>query len=207
MKNKGIVIFLIVLSVIIITVVALDFNASKPDKLPENPYAFNIDPFSRIDTALINYKESRDLAISFSEPTGVCFHDSQLFVVGDQKLQIIEPNGKLLKEVTFIQKPTCVYTSAENIFIGFRKSLEVLNRDGVKVAEWNTFSDSTVITSIAEKSGIVFVADAGKRIVRKFNLEGKPQGEIEGNMGHDGIGQRAHHRTQPRQGLRVKCGA
>lgn len=187
MKNKGIVFFLIILALIIIAVVALDYNASKPGEQPANPYEFNVDPFSKIDTALILYKESRDLAISFSEPTGVCFRGHELFVVGDQKMQIIEPTGKLMNEVSFDQKPTCVYASNENIFVGFQKSVTVLSRDGVKIADWNSFSDSTVITSIAEKSGIVFVADAGKRIVRKFNLEGKPQGEIVGKSGNDQI--------------------
>ena len=187
MKNKGIVIFLIILAVIIIAVVALDFNASKPDQQPANPYAFNVDPFSKIDTTLIKYKESRDFAISFSEPTGINFRDGLLFVVGDQKLQIIGLTGKLLKEVSFDKKPTCVYVSAENIFIGFRKSLAVLNRDGMTTSNWNTFSDSTVITSIAEKSGIVFVADAGKRIIHKFSTDGKSIGDIEGKSGNDQI--------------------
>jgi len=187
MKNKGIVFFLIILAVVIVAVVALDYNASKPDQQPANPYAYSIDPFSRIDTALIHFKESRDLAINFSEPTGVGFRGDELFVVGDQKLQMIEPTGKLMNEVSFDQKPTCVYTSNENIIVGFKKSVAILSRDGVKIAEWNSFSDSTVITSLAEKSGIVFVADAGKRIIRKFSLDGKSQGVIEGKSGNDQI--------------------
>jgi hypothetical protein len=187
MKNKGIVFFLVFLAVIIIAVVAFDFNASKSDKLPANPYEFNVDPFSLIDTTLIQYKESRDLAINFNEPTGVSYFDNQLFVVGDQKMQIMEPNGKLIKEISFEQKPSCVYASSSNIFVGFRKSLSVLNRDGLNIANWNSFSDSTVITSIAEKEGIVFVADAGKRIIRKFDLDGKQQGVILGKSGNDQI--------------------
>jgi hypothetical protein len=187
MKNKGIVFFLIILAIIIITIVALDFNDSKSGKQPANPYEYNVDQFSRIDTSLIQYKESRDLTISFSEPSGVSFRNDQIFVVGDQKLQIIRPDGKLIKEVTFDLKPTCVYASAEKIFIGFRKSVSVLNDDGVKTDDWNSFSDSTVITSIADKSGTVFVADAGKRVIRKFTLSGKQIGEIEGKSGNDQI--------------------
>jgi len=187
MKNKGIVIFLILLAVVIVAVIALDYNSSKPDMQPANPYEFNVDSFSRIDTALIMFRENRDFSINFSEPSGVCWRDKELFVVGDQKMQIIQSNGKLLKEVSFEQKPSCVYVSAGNIFVGFRKSLEVLNREGVKISDWNSFSDSTVITSITEQAGIVFVADAGKRIIRKFNFEGKSLGEIEGKSGNDQI--------------------
>lgn len=187
MKNKGIVFFLIILAVVIITIVVLDYKSSKIDKQPANPYEFNVDAFQKIDTALILFRENRNFAISFSEPAGVCWRDNQLFIVGDQKMQIIQPNGKLLKEVSFDQKPTCVYASAGNIFVGFRKSLTVLNRDGKKIDDWKTFSDSTVITSIAEHSGTVFVADAGKRIIRKFSIEGKEQGKIEGKSGNDQI--------------------
>jgi hypothetical protein len=187
MKNKGIVFFLIILAIVIVAVVVSDYNSSKPGEQDANPYEYNINPFSKIDTALIIYKESRDFALTFSEPTGVHIREGELFVVGDQKLQIIGLTGELIKEMAFEQKPTCVYASAENIFVGFRKSLAVLNRDGQKIAEWNSFSDSTVITSLAEKSGIVFVADAGKRILRKFNPEGKSVGIIGGKSGNDQI--------------------
>jgi len=183
MKNKGIVFFLIILAIVIIVVVALDFNASKSDKLPENPYEFNVDQFSKIDTALILYKESRDFAISFSEPTGISILNDQIFIVGDKKMQIISPAGKLLNEVRLDKKPTCVFASTENIFVGFRKSLSVLNHEGVMISELNSFSDSSVITSITYRSGTIFVADAGKRMIRKYAPDGKLLGIIEGKSG------------------------
>jgi hypothetical protein len=117
----------------------------------------------------------------------VCFKDDKLFVVGDMKMQIIGMNGTLLKEVGFDQKPTCVFVSSEKIFVGFRKSLEVLDFNYSKIADWNAFSDSTVITSIAEKSGTLFVADAGKRVIRRFSSDGKQQGTIVGKSGNEQI--------------------
>lgn len=187
MKQKGIVLFLIILALIIVAVVATDYNSSKPGEQAANPYEYTIDPFSRIDTSLIMFNESRNFTLNFSEPSGVSIVGGQIFIVGDQKLQIIEPTGKLLRELTFDQKPTCVHASSENILVGFRKSVLVMNPKGEKIAECNSFSDSTVITSVTERSGIVFVADAGKRIVRKFNLDGKPQGEIKGKSERDQI--------------------
>lgn len=187
MKNKGIVIFLIILAVVIISVVALDYNASKPENQPENPYALNVDAFSVVDTALIHYKEIRKYDLSFAEPAGVSWHDNQLYIVGDQKMQVIQITGKLIKEVSFDTKPTCIYVSAGNIYVGSRNSVTVLNHEGIKIDEWKQFSDSTVITSVAEHAGTIFVADAGKRIVRRFSREGKPLGTIEGKAGNDQI--------------------
>ena len=187
MKNKGIIFFLIILTVVIVTMVIVDYNASKPDQLPTNPYELDIDPFSKVDTTLILYSESRDFKLNFSQPTGVCLNNERIYIVGDQKMQIIDPGGKLLKELPLEQKPTCVFASNEKIFVGYRNSITLLNCDGLKIAEWNSFPDNTVITSITEKSGTVFVADAGKRVIRKFDLAGVSQGEIEGKSGNDQI--------------------
>ena len=187
MKNKGILIFLIILAVIIVTVVTIDYSSSKRGELPPNPYELSTDPFAKVDTSLIIFKETRNLALDFNEPRGVCFKNSQIFVVGDQKLQIIEPTGKLIREINFDLKPTSVYSSGKNIFVGFRKTLALLTMNGDKITEWDAFSDSTVITSITEFEGKVFVADAGKRIIRKFNNEGKQEGLIEGKSGNDQI--------------------
>ena len=60
MKNKGIVIFLIMLAIVIVAVVAIDYNSSKRGELPANPYELTIDPFTKIDSSLIMFKESRD---------------------------------------------------------------------------------------------------------------------------------------------------
>ncbi|MEI7523390.1 MAG: hypothetical protein WCJ95_03625 [Mariniphaga sp.] len=187
MKNKGITLFLIILAVIIVTSVTFDYYFSKPDELPENPYALNINLLEKIDNSKILYTESRNFGLNFTEPSGICFSEGQFFIVGDQKMQIIDTFGKLKGEFKFDQKPTCVYVSTQNIFVGFRKSVSVLNHEGLKMAEWNSFSDSSVITSLAEKSGILFVADAGKRIIRKFSLAGNPLGVIEGKTGNDQI--------------------
>ena len=116
MKNKGIVFFLIVLAIVIVTVVTLDYYSSKPGEISGNPYELKTDPFDKVDTTLIMFNESRDLAIGFDQPTGIAFRDGEIFVVGDQKMQIIEPSGKLLKELTFVQAPTlCLCFCGQNI--------------------------------------------------------------------------------------------
>ena len=187
MKNKGIVIFLIFLAVIIVGIVAADFITKMPDKRPENPFEFNVDEFSKVDSSLILYKERRNFKINFITPTGICYDNNKIYLVGDNRLQIIDPAGVLLSEINLDDKPTCVYASTENIYIGHKRSISVLKADGNKVGEWKDFGDSTVITSVAEHSGKVFVADAGKRKVWIFNPEGNKIGEFEGKTSNNQI--------------------
>lgn len=187
MKNKGIVIFLIFLAVVIVGIIVADFVSKMPDKRPENPYEFNVDEFTNVDSTLILFKEQRNFKINFNSPTGICYGNNKIYLVGDSRLQIIEPTGKLLSEINLDEQPTCIYASTDNIFIGNKKSVSVLKADGTKTGEWKDFDDSTVITSVAEYSGKVFVADAGKRKVWIFNLEGNKIGEFEGKTGNEQI--------------------
>lgn len=187
MKNKGIVIFLLFLAVVIAGVIAADFISTMPDKRPDNPFEFNIDEFSKVDTSMILYKEKKNFKINIDVPAGICYLDNKIYIVGDSSLLIMDPAGKLLLETNLSKKPTCVFASPENIFVGHKNSVSVLTADGNNVGEWKDFSDSTVITSIAERAGKVFVADAGKRKVWKFNMDGKKIGEFEGKTGNDQI--------------------
>lgn len=187
MKNKGIVIFLIFLAIVIVGIIAADFITKMPDKRPANPYELNIDSFSRVDTSLILYKEQLNFKINFNTPTGICYSNNKIYLVGDSRLQIIDPAGKLLSEINLDDKPTCVFVSADNIFIGNKRSFSILKADGSKSGEWKDFGDSTVITSIAEQAGKVFIADAGKRKVWIFNMAGNKIGEFEGKTSNNQI--------------------
>ena len=180
MKNKGIVIFLIFLAIIIAGIIAADFISKMPDNRPDNPYELNIDEFSRVDTSLILYKEQRNFKLNFDSLAGISYCNNKIYIVGDSRLQIIESTGKLVSEINLDEQPTCVFASPENVIIGNKRSVSVLKADGSKSGDWKEFSDSTVITSVAERSGKVFVADAGKRKVWIFNLEGNKLGEFDG---------------------------
>jgi len=187
MKNKGIVIFLIFLAVVIIGVVSSDFISKVPDNRPENPYELNVDACSKVDTSLIMYKETRNFRINFNTPAGICYSNDKIYLVGDKRLQIIEPSGKLFSEINLEEMPTCVFASPENIVVGHKKSVTVFNSEGSKLAELKEFGDSTVVTSVTEKSGKIFIADAGKRKVWIFNIKGEKLGEFEGKTGNEQI--------------------
>ena len=103
MKNKGIVIFLIVLAVVIITVVVVDYSSERPDKSEANPYEFNIDEYKNVNPELIKYKETKNFKIGFDNPTGIAINDDKIYVTGDRSLKIIDLSGNLLNEIFFYQ--------------------------------------------------------------------------------------------------------
>jgi DNA-binding beta-propeller fold protein YncE len=187
MKNKGIVIFLIFLMVVIVGIIVFDFVSKIPDNRPANPYELDVDVFSRVDSSLIQFKESRNFKIAFTTPTAISYQNNRIFVAGDNRLQVIEPSGKLLSEFNLEEQPECIFVTPDHILVGFRKSIELLSPEGKKISSWNSFEDSTYITSIAENKGKIFVADAGKRKIWKFDANGNKIGEFEGKTGNEQI--------------------
>ncbi len=187
MKNKGIVIFLIVLAVIIVAVMVGDWISKRPDKMGANPFEYKIDEFKNVDPALIHYKESKNFKIGFDKPSGISIEDEKIYLTGDSTLKIIDFSGTLINEITLPDKPNTVEVSGENIFIAFKKQVQVYNEAGIKKGGWALEHDNSYITALVVSKGNVFVADAGTRKIIRFSEEGEKLSEFEGKTSEDAL--------------------
>ena len=59
------------------------------------------------------------------------------------------------------------------MYVGNGRRVSVFNADGELVKQWTEFGEKSVLTAIAVAPHDVFVADAGQRVVLRFDLEGK----------------------------------
>lgn len=180
MKNKGIVIFLIVLALVIVGVMVGDWISKRPDKMEANKFEYDVSEFRQVPQELIHYKEARNFKVGFDVPAGLTISGDSVFLVGDQKLIVIDPDGRLLLEKDFTEKPTTVEVGKDNIYVAFENSVKVLGKDGEIQNEWKLEGEKTFITAVAEKEDHVFVADAGNRRILRFRKDGSLQNEFEG---------------------------
>lgn len=187
MKNKGIVIFLIVLAVVIVGVMVVDWNSKRPDRMEANKFEYNVDEFRKVPEELIQYKEVRNFKVGFDNPEGITISGDMIYLVGDQKLKVIDTSGQLIMEADFEVKPTTVEVGPDNIYVAFEKSVKVLNKDGQEQEEWKLDGENTYVTAIAEKEGHVFVADAGNRKIYRFTTDGNLVNEFEGKADADDL--------------------
>ena len=185
MKNKGIVIFLIILAVVIIAVVAIDYSSERPDKSDANPYEYNIDAYKTVKPELIKYQETKNFKIGFDNPTGIAINDDKIYVTGDRSLKIIDLSGNLLNEIAFQVEPKTVAVDSGKIFVALGRKILVFASDGKQLNEWELTDANSFITAIAVFEGNVFIADAGMRKVLHFSEDGKFINEFEGKKGDD----------------------
>ncbi len=180
MKNKGIVIFLIVLAVVIIGVIAGDYLSGRPDKSAPNPFAYDLNDFKNVPEELIHFKESKNFKLGFEVPASLTIEDDKLYVSGDNKLQIIDISGKLHFELNLPGKPQTVEVSKEIIYVSVDNQIFVYNKNGDLLKEWEPLGENSLITAIAAFENNVFVADAGKRKVIRYSLQGEILAEFDG---------------------------
>lgn len=187
MKNKGIIIFLIVLAVVIVGVMVGDFISKRPDKMEANPFQYNIKEFRKVEESLIHYKETKNFKIGFDEPAGITIEKDKVYLVGDQKLKIIEISGKLLNEIDLVDEPHTVEVAGDKIYIAFEKQIQVFNESGELQKDWMLPDDNSYITAISVYNGNVFVADAGTRKIIRFSKDGVKLNEFEGKTSEDAL--------------------
>lgn len=180
MKNKGIVIFLIVLAVVIVAIIAGDYLSDKPDKTGPNPFEYNVDNFKTVDSTLIHFTETRNYRIAFETPTAITISGDKIYLAGDNKIQVIGLDGNLLSEIGLTGMPQAVEVFDEKIFVTIANAVNVYTENGSLLKTWPALTDSALVTAIAATETSVFVADAGNRKVHRYNHDGQLLASFDG---------------------------
>lgn len=185
MKNKGIVIFLIVLAIVIVAVMVGDWYSKRPDNMEGNKFAYSVDEFKEVPEELIHYKETKNFKLGFEQPAGLTIANDKIYLVGDKNLKVIDLAGKLLSEDQFMEEPHTVEVVNDKIYVVFEKRIQVMDETGAKLDEWKLSNKNSYITAVAAYEDDVFVADAGTRKIMRFNTSGELQNEFEGKVSED----------------------
>lgn len=180
MKNKGIVIFLIVLAVLIIAVIAGDYLSGRPDKSASNPFAYDVNDFKNVPEELIHFKETKNFKLGFKQATSITIDDDKLFVTGDSIIQVIDFSGQLFSEIKLSEKPKTVEVYEGKIYVSVNNQIFVYDQNGSQLNMWKSPGENSLITAITAFENNVFVADAGKRKVIRYNLLGEKLAEFDG---------------------------
>ena len=181
MKKRGIVLLLFGLSIVIITIILGDFISKRPDKLSGNPYELNVDSYNQVDdSTLFGYNEIKNIKLDSSHLKGIAYSNNKIYILGNDFLQVISPEGKELLRKNLNNFPKCITVSDKIIYIGFIDHIESYTLAGELLTKWDTLDSNTVLTSLAVKDDLIFAADAGNRRVLRYKITGEYLGKFEG---------------------------
>lgn len=172
MKQKIIIISAIILLILLIAFMVKDFFFSK--SVNTNPYEYELNNVRTGDTSMAVYSETGQIKTTLEEIYGIATDISgSIYISGKDGVEIFEPSGKSVNKFKIDGTAQCVTVSEnENIILGLLDHIEIWNTDGKQLSRWASCGPDAVITSIATLGNDVFLADAGQKVVYRYDKKG-----------------------------------
>jgi DNA-binding beta-propeller fold protein YncE len=142
-------------------------------------YTYDVTKLGKVDESLIIYKEiGEGLKTNFEISQGITIDDASmiLYVVGDESVRMfnITSSGAVFeREIILADVPHCIQVSDDKIYVGMKEHVEVYDRAGQRLNAWETLGERAVLTGIDVYKDDVFVADAGNRVVVRYDKQGQ----------------------------------
>ena len=159
----------------IASVVLHDTTGGKGSGLSDE-YKFDISMYSKTDPELILYDEVGEaVATGMKEAKAIAVDgEGVLYVAGDN----VVSRGDL-PAIKLSGMPMCLAVGdGGDVYVGLKDHVEVYDAAGKQKASWKSLGEKAVLTSIAVSEDDVFVADAGGRIVVRYDIGGNVVGKI-----------------------------
>jgi hypothetical protein len=139
-----------------------------------NPWGYDDSQFRKTDPKLIRYHEI--FRIRIQRPSPRCMSltkDGRLYVGAGKYLSEFTSDGTQAAEIALSDEPRCVAASDDGLlYIGQRDHVEMYDRKGQRRGVWDAPPKNPYLTGIAINDTGVFVADAGNRVVLRYNRSG-----------------------------------
>jgi sugar lactone lactonase YvrE len=166
-------VIIIAIIVAITAVINLDATGKKGNRLSEE-FDYNIEDLGKVDPALILYSEILPpIDTSLNETSAIAIDDTgNIYIAGDTSISIFDQNKNRIKNINLTQRPNCLAVSGNRIYVGVIDHIEIYSTDGENIETWECLGEPAVLTSIAVDKNEIFVADAGNRLVVRYDKNG-----------------------------------
>ncbi|MHC4756597.1 MAG: NHL repeat-containing protein, partial [Planctomycetota bacterium] len=138
-------------------------------------FLYDLKELGKIDPALITYEESAQPLNSGLKATRAIAvgPNDDIYIAGDNAVSKVAPQGTD-RIVELAEMPRCLAVTADgNIYVGLKDHIEIFDDKGKQIARWESLGEKALLTSIAVYENNVFAADAGNRIVMRYDTQGK----------------------------------
>jgi len=146
----------------------------KPSGLgPE--FTYDLSELKKVDPALIHYEQAASVPTGMMKPKAIAVGaDRRLFVAGDGGVRVFDAAGKPVLQFKTGGEPHCIALGKTGtVYVGMKDHVEVYDVSLKRAAAWKGLGERAYVTSLAVGKADVFVADAGNRVLLRYDTSGK----------------------------------
>jgi hypothetical protein len=147
----------------------------------ESPFAYDVERLRKTDPKLVGYEQVGRFPVPNSRPRRIAFGgpENRLYVAAGSSISVLELDGTRCLEFALAGPARAVAVAGDGtIYTGLRDHVEVFSAKGKRLASWDSPGQRTWFTGLAAGENDLFAADAGNRVVLRYDKSGKLAGRI-----------------------------
>jgi hypothetical protein len=179
MKNNWIVWVALSLIIIILIILGIDLFSDK-GSTDKNVYEYQLDKFKKVDSSQVCYKETQSIkpVLKSLHSIAVDYSDN-IYITSSNKVLKYSAGGDSIFSFNISDTAYCIsIAKSGDIYIGMKNHLEHYNAKGKLIKTFAKQGKAAYFTSVAIDDSSVYVADAGNKIVFRYNFNGELIGQI-----------------------------
>ncbi len=143
-------------------------------------FSYDLTELRKVAADLIKYEETATIGVPLTDVRALAVDArDRVHVAGDDVVAVFDREGKRETDIKAGPSSRCLAVAADGtLYVGVRHHVDVYGPKGELKAQWGCLGAKAILTSIAVGEGGVFVADAGNRVVVRYDPSGKQLGLI-----------------------------
>jgi hypothetical protein len=186
MKGKYITAFLLLLVLVVVGIFVFDRKSERSDLssyMTTNPLEKDMSPYMNVPDSLISHVETKQIRVKASVVKAIEYADGCLYLLADDYLQVIKPDGWEVMKVPLGEGATCLSVLKDKrILIGYKNFIALLN-PSFQLIDRSEPMDSALFTAIGSDGKSIFVADAAQKQVLIFDFSLVQKSMFKGESG------------------------
>jgi hypothetical protein len=177
-RNQLLILIPILLLIVLAGWILYDLIVRK-EATEGNPYDYGMGTLRKADT-VPSYTEILPVRLTLEDIRGIASdRKGKIYVAGKDSIAFFSPSGKKTGTIPISGFASCITVLPEgNLAIGMEDHVEIREPSGKLISKWPPASAESMITSIAADQQNIYVADAGKKVVWRYDHSGKLSGRI-----------------------------